>query len=629
MVGDIDEDEPMQRKPLFARSQSSPATPTVRITDPLGEQGVRDDEDYPYNEDAYDPSEHGGYEPVEAGRTTEYDEGTLYEDANKYDDYELDDATASEPITRRNSPEDPNGSSNAMLITNRRPNVAFTTEDPRVYSDPVSRHNSVMSLEYGADLTEETKTDDANKQPTDPYYPSGEQLQETDSHGNKSDPNHDHMAQAERMVERVLLHRSETTYRGMNLPQQESQFQSIPKDTTPKPANPSLEQDFGEDTFFNSIKGSIRRRGKPNVDTEHYLLAPFGSGGGDAQPSSIQKTEPDLPAQVVEMQGPAVGGVLSQLMKLEASRQQQEARRTARKLERAHKKQSRKSGEFRRSRPVSEVLSIANIKLSKPSSGRSSPDIPHDDKTPPKRPDFIHRSSFLSNVTQKDHMVPRLAKEKRHSRSPTPNSVSRRSSTDSLYTTDSGTEPISFEDRMRITFELASILQRHSFLCKLAEALIIYGCPSHRLESAMKQVSNALRVDAGYVYLPNCMFISFFDVETHTTETHFLRVYQGYDMHRLSEIYRLEKLVTHGEVTVEDALSYMTRIKEAPDYYPRWLTMSMYIIASFSSAFMFFGGSWPEMGLAGALGFWLSCWELVANRYASLGPIFEITMSIF
>ncbi|KAG1225452.1 hypothetical protein G6F68_019927 [Rhizopus microsporus] len=67
---------------------------------------------------------------------------------------------------------------------------------------------------------------------------------------------------------------------------------------------------------------------------------------------------------------------------------------------------------------------------------------------------------------------------------------------DSMVTTASQFEPITLEDRIRITFEIANILQKQEFLRKLCRSLMMYGCPAHRLEYAMRQVSRTLGVEA-------------------------------------------------------------------------------------------------------------------------------------
>ncbi|CEP18754.1 hypothetical protein [Parasitella parasitica] len=245
---------------------------------------------------------------------------------------------------------------------------------------------------------------------------------------------------------------------------------------------------------------------------------------------------------------------------------------------------------------------------------------------PLKRPNLTHRpTSWLSTITTSNHLVPSLQKRKMACSV----NMSRRSSIDSMFTTASQFEPITLEDRIRITFEIANILQKQEFLRKLVKCLMLYGAPAHRLEYILRTVSRTLGVDAEYVYIPNVMFLTFFDQSTHTTETHFIRSPQLFDMHKLGEIYRLEKLISHGEVSVDEALEFIDKVTNEPQFYPVWLNPFVYATASFCGCVMFYGGQFKEGGLSAAMAIFFAFYELFSGRYMSFQPIWEITICIF
>ncbi|KAI9499474.1 hypothetical protein BDB00DRAFT_2533 [Zychaea mexicana] len=246
------------------------------------------------------------------------------------------------------------------------------------------------------------------------------------------------------------------------------------------------------------------------------------------------------------------------------------------------------------------------------------------DKLTPQRPKMINRPySWLSTMTASNHLVPSLEKKKLMSPS-----VSRRSSIDSMFTTASQFEPITLEDRIRITFEIANILQKQEFLRKLVKSLMLYGCPAHRLEYIMRHVSTTLGVDAEYVYMPNVMFMTVFDQGTHTTETHFIRQSQTFEMHKLGEIYRLEKLVAHGEVPVDEALQFIDTVANEPSFYPRWLNPFVYGLASFCGCLIFFGGFWYDACVSAGLAMIFAIYEFFSGRIQSFQPIWEVTVCI-
>ncbi|KAG1048429.1 hypothetical protein G6F46_007888 [Rhizopus delemar] len=242
-----------------------------------------------------------------------------------------------------------------------------------------------------------------------------------------------------------------------------------------------------------------------------------------------------------------------------------------------------------------------------------------------KRPPLQNRpASWLSGVASSKYVVPSLEKRKK-SNAPV---LSRRTSMDSMVTTASQFEPITLEDRIRITFEIANILQKQEFLRKLCRALMMYGCPAHRLEYAMRQVSRTLGVEAEYVFIPNVMLMTFYDSTTHTTETHFIRQNPGFEMHRLADIYRLEKLVAYGEVSVDEALEFIDKVYEQPAIYPRWLQPFVFALAAFSGCVLFYGGRWKEGGVSAALGMLFAVNEIFSTVVSSLQPIWEITVCI-
>lgn len=312
------------------------------------------------------------------------------------------------------------------------------------------------------------------------------------------------------------------------------------------------------------------------------------------------------------------GSVLASLMKLESQRRQPTVKRR-KTIKRKKEKDNKKAPKLRKPSSMYNLKAESSFDALTPSFGTSTPD------GKAKRPNLTHRpTSWLSTITTNNHLVPSLQKRKMA------NSVnmSRRSSIDSMFTTASQFEPITLEDRIRITFEIANILQKQEFLRKLVKCLMLYGAPAHRLEYILREVSRTLGVEAEYVYMPNIMFLTFFDSSTHTTETHFIRSAQLFDMHKLGEIYRLEKLVSHGEVSVDEALEFIDNVVNEPQFYPIWLNPLIYAMASFCGCVMFYGGQWKEGGLSAAMAIFFAFYELFSGRFMSFQPIWEITVCI-
>lgn len=99
------------------------------------------------------------------------------------------------------------------------------------------------------------------------------------------------------------------------------------------------------------------------------------------------------------------------------------------------------------------------------------------------------------------------------------------------------------EDEIRIRVHIAEVISRQRYLVKLCRALMMYGAPTHRLEGYMSMSARVLGIESQFLYLPGCMFISFDDSQTHTTEVQIVRAGQGVDFGRLTDTHRIYKEV--------------------------------------------------------------------------------------
>ena len=187
---------------------------------------------------------------------------------------------------------------------------------------------------------------------------------------------------------------------------------------------------------------------------------------------------------------------------------------------------------------------------------------------------------------------------------------------------------LSNEEKMQITFAVADILERQDFILRLAKSLIKYGAPSHRLEDAVDHAAKTLEINLQCIYLPNVMIVSFTDYETHTSETHLLKVPAGLDMYKCALVHQVQKMVTHSSMPVEEAIMKLDTINAEKDANSRWITVLAYAVSGFCTAPMFFKGNWMDamisffMGGAVGLLVWLS------EKVPSYAHICDVTMSV-
>lgn len=136
------------------------------------------------------------------------------------------------------------------------------------------------------------------------------------------------------------------------------------------------------------------------------------------------------------------------------------------------------------------------------------------------------------------------------------------------------------ENDVKLTVHIAAVLARERYIMQLCRALMKYGAPTHRLEEYMKMTSNVLDMNAQFLYIPGCMFMSFDDPITRTAEVKIIRVVQGLDMSRLAETHNVYKNVVHDVIGVEEATQELDSIMQRKPLYNRWLLILLTGLAS-------------------------------------------------
>ncbi|KAG0239702.1 hypothetical protein BGX31_002553 [Mortierella sp. GBA43] len=187
---------------------------------------------------------------------------------------------------------------------------------------------------------------------------------------------------------------------------------------------------------------------------------------------------------------------------------------------------------------------------------------------------------------------------------------------------------LSAEDKLRITFAVADILQRQDYVLRLARAMIKFGAPSHRLEDAIDHTAKTLELNLQCVYMPNVMIIAFTDYETHTSETHLLKCSAGLNMYKFAQVHQILKMVTHSSMPVEEAIMRLDAINTERDLWPRWAIILSYALASFCTATMFYKGNWVDAGVAVLIGILVGLMSWLSEKVPSYAHICEVTMSV-
>lgn len=137
------------------------------------------------------------------------------------------------------------------------------------------------------------------------------------------------------------------------------------------------------------------------------------------------------------------------------------------------------------------------------------------------------------------------------------------------------------------------------FLMKLAKALMVFGAPSHRIESQLLSAARLLEVDAEYVNLPGIIICSFGDQESKTSDTHFMKTGGRLSLGSLHEVHQIYREVMHDEISAKKGTEKLEDLLNAPPIYNVWIRCSLaFTLAALICPFAF-GGSFLDMWFAG------------------------------
>ncbi|RKP10189.1 hypothetical protein THASP1DRAFT_13167 [Thamnocephalis sphaerospora] len=187
---------------------------------------------------------------------------------------------------------------------------------------------------------------------------------------------------------------------------------------------------------------------------------------------------------------------------------------------------------------------------------------------------------------------------------------------------------VSLPDQLRIAGEIAQILLKQDYLMMLCEAMLRFGAPAHRIDHQMNRAAAKLGMDGAFFTQPGVVLIRFGDSVTRTSETHILRVSNGYNMDKLGQAVRLSREVETGTQSLDEAVDELDLLLHQPDRYSWWMELIAFFVSSFAAAPLAFGGSWIDAAVAGALGTLVGVMSLMARRLRAYSDLFEVSSSV-
>lgn len=184
------------------------------------------------------------------------------------------------------------------------------------------------------------------------------------------------------------------------------------------------------------------------------------------------------------------------------------------------------------------------------------------------------------------------------------------------------------EEEAKITVHVADILKRQKYIVKMCRALMLFGAPTHRLEEYLAMTARVLEIDSQFLYIPDCMIISFDDVLTHTTDVRIVRTAQSVNLGKLKDVHDIYKEVLHDVISLDDALARLDQVIKADALFPVWVCILMYGFAS-AAVSCFFKARLIDLPIIFSLGTLLGFLQLVvAPRSKTYNTVFEVSATI-
>lgn len=293
--------------------------------------------------------------------------------------------------------------------------------------------------------------------------------------------------------------------------------------------------------------------------------------------------------------------------------------------------------------------------------GRSHP-VSHPASHPPSRPPSRPPSVRSSTVVDDDHDDGALMlKTKSSERTKSSDDLVKKRSALNLKALESATQraeqwmkpshtPLTEDERKRKEWEaekrrrkkdkakrkkqevfiiqhVAAILTRQQFIMKLARCLMMFGSPSHRLETQIQATARVLEIHAQVVYIPGTILISFMDDSTHTSETKFLKQTTGLDLGKLLSVHNTYWDVVHDKISVDTANTDLDKLMTMPPRYNTWQTIIVGMLCSSFIVVPSFHGSFIDALMAAPLGGLLIIIQVLSAKNDMLSNVFEITIA--
>ncbi|KAH9475044.1 Pheromone-regulated membrane protein 10 [Psilocybe cubensis] len=176
-----------------------------------------------------------------------------------------------------------------------------------------------------------------------------------------------------------------------------------------------------------------------------------------------------------------------------------------------------------------------------------------------------------------------------------------------------------------ITRHIAHIIRREEFIMKLTRTMMMFGGPTHRLQSQIMSAARVLDVQLSFLYLPDIVLLSFDDSGTGTSHVRFIRQTSALDLGKLADAFSLYWKVIHDKLSVSDASSELDALMKKRPMYNWWQQVVIGGMCSASICTISFAGSFIDALASFPLGAILVVVQILGSRNTLYSYVFDST----
>ena len=139
-----------------------------------------------------------------------------------------------------------------------------------------------------------------------------------------------------------------------------------------------------------------------------------------------------------------------------------------------------------------------------------------------------------------------------------------------------------------------------NFILILAQSLLSFGAPSHRIESQLDSAAAILQINVSFIHMPGLIIANLMDNGTSVSEMRFVRAGGRIALTNLHRVHLVYRDVLHDKVGVREGTDRLRKLLRMRPIHPIWIRCVFAFLCASIICTTAFGGSLLDMFIGGA-----------------------------